>query len=233
MNLGELAIACYAYGAMTGFDDSLLQLERLLGDTPDLRELEHRQAMLKWLNQWQCRQFSLACHHTASAELLAWYDESFALLPSRDLQLWQIESAEIEAFIPLFDALAKKQASTRTQGDRTSLVTFGPTAAAKILFALRPRVFVAWDEPIRHELRHDGSGRSYVTFLLDIRRHLLDLRPQARQFGLELEDLPVALGRPRSTPAQLLDEYYWATKTRKVVLPERETVARWLEWYGA
>ena len=37
--------------------------------------------------------------------------------------------------------------------------------------------------------------------------------------------------RPLSTPAQLLDEYYWATVTREVVAPSRQQVARWLSWY--
>ncbi len=232
MNLGELAVACYAYGAMTSYDDSLARLERLLAGKPDLRLAEHRQALLKWLNQWQCRQFSLACHDRASAELLAWFEGAETALPEPHLHLWQLSTSEIEEFVPVFDTLSKKQASTRTQGDRTSVVTFGPTAAAKILFALRPRVFVAWDEPIRRELKYDGSGRSYADFMLILREQLLDLQSQCRRFDLELEELPRAIGRPRSTPAQLLDEYYWATKTRKVVLPGREAVARWLDWFA-
>ena len=119
----------------------------------------------------------------------------------------------------------------RRQNGKSTLVTFGPTAAAKILFVLRPKVFVVWDEPIRAGLRYDGSGHSYVEYLLRLREDLLDLREQCRAFDLEMVDLPEALGRPLSTPAQLLDEFYWATVTRGVVAPTRQQMARWLEWY--
>jgi hypothetical protein len=119
----------------------------------------------------------------------------------------------------------------RATGGKKSAVSFGPTAAAKILFVLRPKVFVAWDEPIRAGIRSDGSGRSYVAFLVRLREELLDLQEQCHGFDLELADLPAAVGRPLSTPAQLLDEYYWATVTRGMVAPSRQQLARWLEWY--
>ena len=153
----------------------------------------------------------------------------------------------MEEYAGVFDSLAKKVACYRDTGRSAAAatgaapgaapasnkvaVTFGPTAAAKILFVLRPKVFVAWDEPIRAGLHYDGSGRSYVGFLIRLREELLDLREQCRAFSFDLEDLPDAIGRPLSTPAQLLDEYYWATVTRGVVAPTRKQLARWLEWY--
>lgn len=232
VNLGELALACFAYGAIASYDDSLAKLEKLLGNEPDLADAEHGIGMIKWLNQWQCRQFSLACRDDAAAELLAWYKEAETTLPDHERDLWILTPGELEQCVPVFDSLSKKQASVRKQAGRESVVTFGPTAAAKILFALRPRIFVAWDEPIRRKLGHDGSGRSYVDFLLRLREELLDLESQCRRHGLQLETLPGELGRPDSTPAQLLDEYYWATKTREVALPSREQVALWVEWFG-
>jgi hypothetical protein len=232
VNLAELAITCFAYGAMTGYDNSLVKFESLVGQDPDLSNGDHRKAMIKWLNQWQCRQFALAYHDDASAELLTWYQDEGPALPDHGRHLWQFPTADLEQYSRVFDSLSKKQASIRERAGKSSTVTFGPTAAAKILFALRPRVFVAWDEPIRRSLGHDGSGRSYVDFLLRLHEELLDLQAQCRRFGFELEALPQALGRPSSTPAQLLDEYYWATKTRGVVPPAREQVERWLAWFG-
>jgi hypothetical protein len=212
-------------------------------------------ALLHWLNQSQCRQFSLAYHDLASRGLLEWHEEFGGALPLKRDHLWEIPAATLERCAGVFDRLAKKVAcyresaagrtgaaprngSAASPGGRgapapgKSLVGFGPTAAAKILFVLRPKVFVAWDEPVRTGLRYDGSGCSYVVFLLRLREELLELREQCRAFDLELTDLPAALGRPLSTPAQLMDEYYWATVTRGVVAPSRQQVARWLAWYA-
>lgn len=231
MNLGELALVCYAYGAMT-YDDSLAQFSRRVDGHADLRNSEHRLALLHWLNQWQCRQFSLAYHDLASAGLLDWHTEFGDYLPPKAKHLWEMPEATVEEYAGLFDPLAKKVACYRETGaGKKSAVSFGPTAAAKILFVLRPKVFVAWDEPTRAALRYDGSGASYARFLLRLREELLELEDQCRSFDLELTDLPRAIGRPLSTPAQLLDEYYWATVTHGVVVPSRQQVARWLDWY--
>jgi hypothetical protein len=261
VNLGELALTCFAYGAMT-YDDSLAQFERRVEGNTDLTKEEHRLALLHWLNQWQCRQFSLAYHDLASAGLLEWHKEFGSSLPTKGKQLWEVPESTVEDYAGVFDALARKvacyrdtgrgpaapeaapggqagvapggqaaAAPTGAPGGKKVAVSFGPTAAAKILFVLRPQVFVAWDEPIRAGLRYDGSGRSYVGFLIRLREELLDLREQCRAFDFDLVDLPEALGRPLSTPAQLLDEYYWATVTREVVAPSRRQLARWLSWY--
>ncbi len=75
-------------------------------------------------------------------------------------------------------------------GGKKMTVTFGPTAAAKILFVLRPNVFVAWDEPIRAGLRYDGSGHSYVNFLTRLREELLELKDQCRAVNLDWRTSP-------------------------------------------
>jgi hypothetical protein len=235
VNLGELALTCFAYGAMT-YDDSLSQFSRRVEGNTDLSNQEHRLALLHWLNQWQCRQFSLAYHDLASAGLLEWHLEFGGFLPPKVKHLWEVPEATVEEYAGVFDALAKKVACHRESGrgengGKKTAVSFGPTAAAKILFVLRPKVFVAWDEPIRAGLRYDGSGRSYVNFLTRLREELLELKDQCRAFNLDLANLPEAVGRPLSTPAQLMDEFYWATVTRGVVAPTRQQLARWLEWY--
>jgi len=154
VNLGELAPACFAYGAITSYDDSLAKLEKQLGQVPNPLEAGHGVGMITWLNQWQCRQFSLASRDDAAAELLAWYGEAEAALPDHERHLWMLAPGDVEQYEPVFDSLSKKRASVRKRAGSESVVTFGPTAAAKILFALRPRVFVAWDEPIRRKLGH-------------------------------------------------------------------------------
>jgi hypothetical protein len=249
VNVGELALTCFAYGAMA-YDDSLSQLERRVGGKTDLADPEHRQALLHWLNQWQCRRFSLAYHGLASASLFDWHLEFAAALPPERDHLWEVPEATLEDYAAMFDALAKKTAGYRGPGlapaaaagaaggpseaaplSRRTTVSFGPTAAAKILFVLRSKVFVVWDEPLRAGMHYGGSGRSYVDFLLRLREELLELQETCRAFGMESTDLPPALGRPLSTPAQLLGEYYLATVTCGTVAPTRQQVARWLEWY--
>ena len=230
MNIGELAVACFAYSALTGYADSFDGFVSSVDGDPDLSKADHRQAMLRWLNQWGCRQFSLEYHTLALSELLEWYHQSAVVLPETDRQLWELSAAELEQYAEHFDRLSARQACIRERGGKSLSVTFGPTAAAKILFALRPKVFVAWDEPMRREFRYDGSGRSYVEFLLKIRLDLLSLRSECQTGEFELSALPRELDRPYSTPAQLVGEYYWVTVTRQVKIPKSAQVQRWASW---
>ena len=91
-------------------------------------------------------------------------------------------------------------------------MTFGDTAAAKALYALRPRALPPWDEPIRRVFgggRHDGPG--YARY----RGGCADaLRGMARRVGVDVDDLPVLAGRPSSTPARVIDEFLWVRITR-------------------
>ena len=51
-------------------------------------------------------------------------------------------------------------------------ISFGPTVAAKTLFALCQHAFVAWDEFMRRELVPDASGATYIEFLQGVRNNL-------------------------------------------------------------
>jgi hypothetical protein len=50
-------------------------------------------------------------------------------------------------------------------------VSFGDTAAAKALYALRPRVFPPWDELIRLSFGPPGGSAAYVRLLRGARMH--------------------------------------------------------------
>ena len=88
---------------------------------------------------------------------------------------------------------------------RMVLVTYHDTGASKTLFALRPNVAAPWDEKIRVGLWSRGI-RSYQDFLGDVAEHLRSL---AREAGVEVRELPRLVGRPRSSPPKLIDEYNW------------------------
>ena len=85
---------------------------------------------------------------------------------------------------------------------------------------------MAWNDAIRSKLGHDGSGASYVRLLVDVRGKLRALVDQ----GIGLDDLPQELGRPHSTAAKLIDEYYWVTHTRGVTPPDPALLRQWLDW---
>ncbi len=70
MKLAELAFACYVYASMTDYDSSYIDFLGKVGKDLDLTDADHRQALITWLNQWGCRQFSKECHELASNEIL-------------------------------------------------------------------------------------------------------------------------------------------------------------------
>ena len=141
-----------------------------------------------------------------------------------------MNGAVLEEFAEIFDHLSSLPAREAVRNGHSYSISFGPTAASKTLFALRPHVFLAWDEAIRQGLDHDGSGPSYVQFLKDARHQLGCLAEQCSLRKIELEALPERLHRSESTLAQLIGEYYWITITRGVKPPGPTTLQEWLDW---
>lgn len=222
ISLGSLAYACNVYDAMTDFGSSLGEFRLRVNGNPDLDEQDHRQALLTWLNAWGCR-IALNSHVLLSNELAAWHKVAIGRLPDPTDRLVTMDGPTLDKFEKLFDQLSGLRAQ---DGGRR----FGPTAASKTLFALRPHVFAPWDEAIRHGFAADGSGASYVRFLQIIRNDLRQVAQQCLHQGIHPEDLPGRLGRPESTAPQLIGEYYWITATKRVKPPDPETVREWLTW---
>ncbi|MHB8870444.1 MAG: hypothetical protein ACYC6T_17910 [Thermoleophilia bacterium] len=225
--LGDLALACYTYNAMTGYGRSLRVFQEGLDTGLDLSERADRLALLHWLNSWGCRNLACAHHELASDNLAYCWNRVQSKLPAPHDHLAELDDHILEPFGAVFHILSELTAARRTGDGRP--VSFGPTAASKTLFVLRPDVFVPWDARIRQGLGYDKSGGSYVEFLKVVRSQLRELAEQCELRGFSLEDLPERLGRPRSTPAQLVGEYHWITITREVRLPPLETLQ---EWFG-
>ena len=59
---------------------------------------------------------------------------------------------------------------------------------------------------------------------------LEELTVGCQRHGLELSRLPQELGKPDSSAAMLLNEYYWVTITRGYRLPDSVTFQRWARW---
>ena len=65
-----------------------------------------------------------------------------------------------------------------------------------------------------------------------MREVILDLKEPCKNYKINLDDLPKALGRSNSTVVKLIDEYYWITITKKFTeeFNLEEIVRRWKKW---
>ena len=75
MRLSDLALACYIYARMTDYDSSYYRFLEETAPLLDLRLAQHQAPLLKWLNDWGCRQFAKEYHSLAAEEICEWYEE--------------------------------------------------------------------------------------------------------------------------------------------------------------
>ncbi len=225
MQLYEIAIGSYLFSKVVDFDESFLALQEAAEGSVDLDRDDHRQALLVWLNKWGCRQFAREYHQHASDEIAAWYAEDARLLPAMDMNLGDLPEKQMGRVADAYHRLSIRTASFR---NGNVPVAIGPTGSAKVMFAVRPRALPPWDGNIRKGLGLDGSRASYIDYLEHVKVCLSELAVECNENGFELADFPARLGRPEVTLPKLVDEYYWLTITRKIILPSPETVRQWL-----
>jgi hypothetical protein len=109
-------------------------------------------------------------------------------------------------------------------------VSIGPTAASKVLFALKPEALLPWDDAMRKHFRCDGSAESYARFLGIVRALAIGIGAQCEINGFPIDRLPKELKRPGATVVSLLNEYLWVSISAKAKLPPQETLTRWVRW---
>jgi hypothetical protein len=231
MNLAELAFACYIYTRMTDYDSSYCRFLDKVSPQLDLKQEQHRMELLKWLNDWGCRQFALQYHPLASREIGDWYQQYGQEMFPTDRTLLSLTDNEFAQVQAAYSHLVGRTASIRKiKGEGETQIQIGPTGAAKILFALRPKALIPWDDPIRDELNLDDSARSYCVYLSVAQEYLQELNCDCGKLGFDLNDLPRMLGRPNSTVAKLIDEYAWVTISRKFPMPSKDEFIHWVDW---
>jgi len=230
MRLFQLAYVCRAYGDLTQYDAEYLNFLHRTSGKLDFSTPTDMTALLEWLNSWGCRQFAVDCHQQAADSILKWAEKWEPALPSASMTLDRLSDEDIQVVGDAYAELSKCLASTRTRSGRQYDVRVGPTGAAKILFAARPKVFPPWDEPIRAKFGWDGRLGSYRAYLACVREQVRELRGEAAELGISPEDIPSAIGRPRSTLPKLIDEFNWVTITKRFVPPEPDEIARWYRW---
>jgi hypothetical protein len=230
MKLFQLAYVCRAYRDVTHYDAEYLNFLKRTGDKLDFTKPTDMSALLKWLNSWGCRQFAVDCHEQAAESIRKWAEKWEPALPKDSMTLDCLSDEDIQVAGDAYGELSKCLASTQTRGGKRHDVRVGPTGAAKILFAARPKAFPPWDEPIRGEFGWDGSPASYCAYLASVREQIRQLCSEAAELGVPPEDIPSAIGRPKSTLPKLIDEFNWITITKDFSPPEPSEVAKWYRW---
>ncbi|MGE5617849.1 MAG: hypothetical protein ACM3US_01175 [Sphingomonadaceae bacterium] len=230
INLCDLALSSMVFDGLTGYTSSLSRLAEVTNGRVDLTDQTHRMAVLKWLNDWGCRHLSKEQHETASASLCTWYTNSGASLFSVDRLLWDLTDVEIAAAAFAYGSLKGMPGAWRTINGRRSPWLIGPTAASKVLFALRPHALLPWDDAIRDGFECDGSAESYLRFLREIREQAKGTAGACEKIGFGITGLPNALGCPNATVIELINKYLWMKHSREWSPPTPEIVARWAAW---
>lgn len=230
MKFFELAYTCRLYGEFTDFD---ADYSRFLDKTKpafDIFDHQHCKALFKWLNSWGCRQFAREFHSQASEHFRNWGQKNLSLLPPIGSGLLTFTDADFVNAGFLYASLRGLQASVRQRSGHSYPVAFGPTGAAKILFALRNQAFLPWDGPIRVHLGYDDSQESYIEYLQWVRSELKEVIADAEAHGIAKANIPSTLGRPFSSLLKLVDEHNWVTITKECKPPSLEDIKHWSHW---
>ncbi len=227
VTLCRLALASTMYDSLTPFNRSLGRMDQDTGGSMDLNDAQHRIYLLTWLNDWGCRNLPEAQHDVASKSILKWYQAYGTKLFADDKPLWGLEDADLRIAADVYGALKNETGAWRVRDGSKHKVRIGPTAASKILFAIRRKALMPWDEAMRISFECDGTPESYSKYLMEIRNLTSHIGKLCRNKGFQIDDLPERIGRGGSTVLELLNEYIWVTETRKVELPSSKTLTLW------
>lgn len=200
-----LLVAVERFARYAAADRSWSALLTATGGLPDPALMAHRRALLVWLNAWGCRiRYPRDGEPDPFDERVGgWWRRWSGALPARDTALADLSDDAIALVGESYADL------TATVGGRAA-GRLGPTAAAKMMHALRPRTLMPWDAAIARRLHGARDGAAYAAHQRTGRewaRRLLDTS------GLNEERLATELGAPGRPLAKLLDEYCYVTFT--------------------
>lgn len=234
----QFAWAAFLYGAIDGdkvyqaFMQKTAFLKTLRSAPRSLSASDIQENLIKgFLNRWKTRVKN--CQDSANA-----LRQNMSTMSSylRALMPISIESISFQQHVRINSqlktvgiAVERCYEILRGTGHR-----IGPTATAKILHILQPRVFVMWDGAIRDCFRQRNidvkdSGKGYRCFLEEMRKTAHQV---IQNFNNRSFSPPAASGQspsdylskrlsydPQKTIAKFLDEYYWLTVTKGVMVP--------------
>jgi hypothetical protein len=155
--------------------------------------VEHADALFVWLNRWGCR-LAYSCRERFAAEIGAWWQVGRRQLPAPGAVLADLPDDVLASTAAACAALAELSLGRRR---------LGWTAAAKLLYALRPDAVPPWDDAIAVEV----GGKSEAAF----HAHLVRARGWAQVLPPYVGE---RVGRPGATVARVSDEWLYLTVTR-------------------
>lgn len=203
--LADLRGTAAVFNGFTNADASWLRLVADTAPGPDPGRAGHRVLLHRWLNSWGCRIRYPQPGEPAPFEesLGAWWQACQTALPETSLA--RLAGAEIDAAAESYASLARVRVSAGGAAR-----TLGPTAAAKLLYALRPAAIMPWDAAIAIRMYGARDGAAFG-------RHLRLGRSWARaviaETGADETTLPGLIGRPGISLAKILDEHLYVTIT--------------------
>ena len=225
--LFEVAYSCHLYEQLTRYDVSLERLRAVVPGGVDLLRADHRDAVLRWLREWGCRQFALAYSELSSAQLLDWATAWMDRLPNADVHLVDLDDVQLSECTSAYADLWARPASHSHKGSTETVKTFGPVGTSKALYVTRPRLFPPWDRAIIAKLGfRSGGAKDFERYLRSV---ATQLRALAEEAGCGVEDLPRHVRRPESSPPKLIDECNWTVITRGCEPPTHVLLKEWLK----
>jgi hypothetical protein len=165
VRLFELAYCCNLY-SNEEYDRASLELHDATGPSVDPGNEHHVAPLFNWLRRWGCRQFAIGDEAVARASLVDWWSTWGGSLPPSELALDEVDDSGLDVIAGAYDDLRARQASWQRLPSGPVAKTFGPTGAAKTLYAIRPRSCSPWDDPIRKWLGVRVTAEGY-------RRHVV------------------------------------------------------------
>ncbi|MDU0292339.1 MmcQ/YjbR family DNA-binding protein [Saccharothrix longispora] len=219
-DLASLRAAVAEFGGFDQPERSWAVLTAATGSSIDLGVPAHRDAVHVWLNAWGCR---IRTPRPGEPRVLdtgleAWWAEWRDGLPDPAARLARLTDEEVERLGECFAALSATAAARHGRGTRT----LGPTAASKLLFALRPNSLPPWDNLIAQRLHGARDGVAYRAHLRVTRGWAVRLLAEA---GVPEPELLDALGRPGRSLAKVIDEYCYLVFTRGWTAPRARVTA--------
>jgi hypothetical protein len=201
----DLRRAAQVFNGFANVDTAWKDLRAATQPALDLARAEHRVLLLRWLNAWGCRIRYPKEGEPAPFDsgVAAWWGAWEAALP--EAQLEDLTDEAIDAAAEAYAALAAVEVSAGPVRR-----TLGPTAAAKALYALRPRAVMPWDAAIAARLHGNRDGAAFASHL---RLGRMWARVVIAESGLGAQELADAVGRPGIPLAKVLDEYLYVTVT--------------------
>ena len=178
----------------------------LVESTPngiDLSRREDRKTVHRFLNRWGCRlKLPRDSRPSYTEEALRdwWTKNQSVLKPLINVGSEHLHTNHISEAATCFHDLADRAGSDRRR--------IGPTAASKVLLALAPKTFPAWDSTIARTL----YGGVTATHFED---HLTQCSSWAKSLLKDSEIQRLAKSSPRFGIAKLLDEALYYKFVRK------------------